>query len=82
MKEKRVVLRCCYNLSGEYLPFEHNPLHGKTFNNVNVEITKETTFVECDVIKIEGYEPIECELVRQHKTADGTLLIFICQDWG
>lgn len=87
MKSKKVVLQGYYNLDGEYLLFEDNPLHGKTFNDVNVVIAKETKkiagmTVAYDVVRIGGYEPIECELVGYRRTEDGTLIISICQDWG
>lgn len=87
MKTKRVVLQGYYNLNGEYLLFEDNPLHGNTYDNVNVAISKETRTIgnqtyAVDVVNIEGCEPIECELVGQRKTEDGTLVISICQDWG
>lgn len=87
MKEKKVVLHGYYNLGGEYLLFEDNPLHGKTYNNVCVAFSQkvrtigEHTYV-ADVVNIEGCEPIECEHIGHYKTADGTLVISICQDWG
>lgn len=87
MKVKNVVLQGYYNLGGEYLPFEDNPHHGKTYNNVGVSI--ETKFKDCgsgimttDYVKIEGCEPIECELVGCQPIGDSTLVISICQDWG
>jgi len=90
MKVKKVILRGYYNLAGEYLPFEDNPHHGKTYNNVAVSV--ETKFESrpdgglsaIDYVKVEGCEPIECELVSHHTypTEDGTLVIGICQDWG
>lgn len=87
MKSKKVVLRGVYNLDGQYLPFEDNPLHGKTYSNVEVSFSKETRTVagstfSFDVVKIEGCEPIECELVGHYEMPDGTLVISICQDWG
>ncbi len=87
MKAKRVLLQGYYNLDGEYLLFEDSPLHGKAYSNVNVAISQETRTIAgsafaIDVVSIEGCEPIECELVNYHKTADGTLVISICQDWG
>lgn len=86
-KAKKVVLQGYYYLDGNYLPFEENPLHGKTYNDVDISIsTKKREMAgvahEVDVINIEGCNPIECELVDCHKTTDGTLLISICQDWG
>ena len=91
MKVKKVVLRGYYNLAGEYLPQESNPHHGKTYNNVAVSVEtkfKSVSFgkgiMGIDYVKIEGCEPIECELVGRHTypTNDGTLVIGICQDWG
>lgn len=87
MKAKKVVLRGVYNLNGQYLPFEHNPLHGKTYNNVEVSFSKKICGTgdhkyAVDVVNIEGCEPIECELVGHHTAEDGTLVISICQDWG
>ena len=86
-KVKKVVLYGYYNLNGEYLVFDDNPLHGKTFSNVNVSISRESKTVAgsaylVDVIAIEGCETIECELVGYCFAADGTLEISICQDWG
>lgn len=86
-KEKAVVLHSYYNLNGSYLLFEHNPLHGKTFSDVNVTFSKKKVAIAgsafiVDVVSIEGCEPIECELVDRCKTEDGTLVISICQDWG
>ena len=84
---KKVVLQGYYNLNGEYLLFEDNPLHGKTYNNVDVSIgtklyTRSYGTVAVDVVAIDGCEPIECELVGYRFAADGTLFISICQDWG
>lgn len=84
---KNVVLHGYYNLDGEYLLFEDNPLHGKTYSSVDVSIerklcTRSYGTVAVDVVNIAGYEPIECELVGYRFTADGTLVISICQDWG
>lgn len=89
MKVKKVVLKGYYNLDGEYLPFEDNPHHGETYSNVGVSI--ETKFkatdygngiMGTDYVKIEGCEPIECELVGCDVADGGTLVISICQDWG
>ena len=89
MKVKKVVLKGYYNLAGEYLPFEDNPHHGKTYTNVGVSIETKFKAVDfgsgimaIDYVKVEGCEPIECELVG-FDIADGdTLVISICQDWG
>lgn len=88
MKVTKVVLRGCYSLAGEYLPFDDNPHHGKTYNDVAVSV--ETKFksqpngriTAREYVKIEGCEPIECEIVGYKVTDDGTLVISICQDWG
>lgn len=85
---KKVVLRCYYNLDGEYIQFEHNPLHNQSYENVTVEFKKEAKLIcgikfEFDVVKIEGQEPIECELVgTYHERDTDTLIIKICEDWG
>ena len=87
MKAKKVVLHGYYNLDGSYLVFEENEHHGKTYSDVNVEISEETRTVAgidfaVDIISIEGCEPIECELVSCKEKADGTMVISLCQDWG
>ena len=87
MKAKKVVIKAYYNLGEEYILFPDNPLHNKTYENVNVEI-KEATRKICnidfifDVVEIEGEEPIDCELVGTQINPDGTLVIKICEDWG
>lgn len=88
MKEfySKVQIIAYYNLDGYYTVFEYNPLHNKTFNNVNVEIKTEIRKVcgmsfEEDVIYIDGEEPIACELV-QTNINNNTLVLSICQDWG
>ena len=87
MKVNKVVLKGYYNLDGEHLPFEDNPHHGETYNNVDVSFTEKLVAIgnstlSFDVVNIEGCEPIVCELVGHHKEADGTLVISICEDWG
>lgn len=87
MKVKRVMLQAYYDLGGEYISFPDNPLHNKTYNNVNVKIRQVTRTIcgiefTMDVIEIEGKEPIECELVNKYTTMDGTMVISLCQDWG
>ena len=82
----KVQIIAYYNLDGEYLIFECNELHNKTFSNVNVEIKTERRIVcgmtfEEDVICIDGEEPISCELVKTD-IYNGTLILRICQDWG
>ena len=87
MKVKKAIIKAYYNLDGEYLSFPDNPLHGQTYENVNIDIkqvTYETSGIEfvADVVEIEGQEPIECELVGCFKPYEDTLIIKICQDWG
>lgn len=82
--EVRIV--AYYNLDGDYLIFAENDLHNKTFKNVCVEITREVRKImgidfAVDVIRIEGYQPIECELVKK-EVLGKTLILGICQDWG
>ena len=87
MKYKKVRVECCYNLGGDYISFTHNPLHGQTFENVDVNFDKitftigDTSYV-ADAVAIEGQETIECELLAHYTNPDGTLIIKICQDWG
>ena len=87
MKAKKVILQTYYNLDGNYIVWEYDPLHNTEYENANVKIkrVKRTlcgiTF-DIDVIDIEGYEPIECELLGALNESDGTLIIQICQDWG
>lgn len=88
MKYSKVTLRTFYNLHGEYMRFDSNPLNNQTYENVEVEFKEKTRticgidFVE-DVVEIEGQEPIECELVgTYHEPESDTLIIKICQDWG
>ncbi len=87
MKVKKVILKACYCLDGEYIPFDSNPLHDTVYENVEVVISEEErvmcgiSFIE-DVIEISGQEPIRCELVGAHQDAYGTLIIRICQDCG
>ena len=87
MKVKKVVIKAYYNLDGEYIPFDSNPLHNTSYGNVDVVIKekeKEICGVKLivDVIEISGQKPIECELVDEYQDSDGTLIIKICQDWG
>ena len=87
MRVKRAVIKAYYGLDGEYIPFDSNPLHDTSYENVEVVI-KEREKMICgigfvvDVIEITGQEPIECELVGTYEDSDGTLIIKICQDWG
>ena len=87
MKVKKVILKAYYGLDGEYIPFDSNPLHDTSYENVEVVISQKErvicgiNFVE-DVVEISGQEPIECELVGTYEDSDGTLIIRICQDWG
>ena len=87
MKYKKVVLEAYYELNDGYISFPENPIDGKEFHNVNVEFTTRPWSVggvkfEWDVIKIDGEEPIECEIIGQIHRTDGTMIIQICQDWG
>ena len=87
MKEKKVTIKAYYCLNGEYTTFPHNPLHNKTFENVDVKITNRIEKIagesyKIDVVKIGKEDPIDCELVSRKKASDGTLVIGICQDWG
>jgi hypothetical protein len=87
MKYNKVVLQAYYGLGEGYIEFPENPLHGKEFYNVEVEFTTKTNIISgvefiWDVIKIEGEEPIECELVGQIHLTDDTMIIQICEDWG
>lgn len=84
--KKKVILQTYYNLDGDYTLFDDNPLHNKTYENVRVVITKEIIHlthwdITVNVIRIDGQEPIECELVGYVEDGD-TLLIKLCQDWG
>ena len=86
--KKKVVLRTYYNLDGDYIWFDSNPLHGKTFENVGVVVSSKIHAicgikVKSDVIYIinSNEEPIECEFVG-YVEDDDTLFINLCQDWG
>lgn len=86
MKAKKVILKTYYCLSGEYILFEDNPLHNRSYDNVKVEIKQLTRKIydiniDFDVIKIEGQEPIECEFISISEL-DDKLIIKLCQDWG
>ncbi len=85
-KIKKVTLQAYYNLDGEYLLFDCNPLHNTSYENVNVEIKTITKTIcnidlDMDIINIDGQPPIECELVNYYES-NGELFIQICQDWG
>lgn len=86
MVVSKLILKAYYSIDGEYLPFPDNPLHDKTFENVDVEVKNEIRTLrgiefEVTVIEIAGQEPIECELCSMEiKGAD--LILHICQDWG
>lgn len=87
MKVKKAVINAYYNLGEEFILFSDNPLHGKSYENVNVKFKKLIRTIcgisfDVDVIEIEGQEPIECQLVGKHINPDGTLIIQICEDWG
>lgn len=87
MKFKNVILKAYYNLGEEFLLFEDNPLHDKSYEDVEVKFKHEIHTIsgisfDVDIVEIEGQEPIECQLVGKHTDSDGTLIIKICQDWG
>ena len=87
MKCQKIKIQTCYNLEGDFVPFPDNPLNGTSYSNADVKIKREIHSIcgmefECDVVCIEGQEPIKCELIEKSKLPDGTLLIEICQDWG
>lgn len=87
MKIKKLLIRTYYGLHGDYIEFPDNHLNGKTYENVNVKLKRETRTIHgldftIDIVDIEGQEPIECELVARRKDVSGTLIIDICQDWG
>ena len=86
--KKKVVLQTYYNLDGDYILFDGNPLHGKTFENVGVLINNKITSyggfkVKEQVIYItnSNEEPIGCELVDYIDNGDD-VIIKLCQDWG
>ena len=85
---KRVVLKAYYDLDGELIPFDSNPLHNQTYENVGVTFTKEVRTIcgidfAVNVVEIDGQEPIDCELIgTYHEQDSDTLIIKICQDWG
>lgn len=84
-KKKNVLLKACYDLDGEYIEFEYNPLHNTTYKNATVKIN---TVKRCicgiefleDVIEIDD-QAFEGELVNYKENGDD-LIIYICQDWG
>ena len=85
-KIKKVIIKAYYNLGGDYILFEDNPLHNSTYENVEVSIEETVRIIAgieflVNEICIEGNDPINCELVGYQKAED-TLLIKICQDWG
>ena len=87
-KKKKVVLQTYYNLDGNYILFDDNQLHGKTFENVAVVVFDRIVEicgikVKEDVVYItdRNQEPIECEYLGHAEDGD-TLIIKLCQDWG
>ena len=87
MKVKELVFEAFYKLDGEYIPFPDNPLHGKRCINADVKFKKEKRVIcgiefPVDVIKIDGYVPIDCELLSHEVRPDGSMIIQLCQDWG
>lgn len=84
--KKKVVLQTYYNLDGDYMLFDSNPLNNQTYENVKVVITKEIIHltymdININVIRIDGQEPIECEFIDCVEDGD-TLIVKLCQDWG
>lgn len=86
MKVKKTIIKAYYDLDGDLISFPDNPLHGKSYENVEITIKNKVHKIcgiafDVDVIEIEGQELIECELIDT-VDLDGTLVIKICQDWG
>lgn len=86
MKVKKAIIKAYYNLNGDLISFPDNPLHGKSYADVEVVIKQKIHEIcgipfEVDIIEIEGQEPIECELIDT-VYIDEALIIKICQDWG
>ena len=86
--KKKVVLQTYYNLDGDYMLFDDNPLHGKTFENVGVVVSDKITSyggfkVKEQVIYLteSNERPIECEFIGCAED-DDTLIVKLCQDWG
>lgn len=86
--KKKVILQAYYNLDGDYILFDGNPLHGKTFENVGVLVSNKIVSicgikVKQQVIYItdSNEEPIECEFLDCVEN-DDTLIVKLCQDWG
>lgn len=86
MKVNKAIIKAYYDLGGELISFPDNPLHGKSYKNVEVVFKQRIREIcgipfNVDIIEIEGQEPIECELIDAIDL-DDTLIIKICQDWG
>ena len=86
--KKKVTLKTYYNLDGDYILFDDNPLHNKIFENVGVLISNKISSysgikVKEQVIYItnSNEEPIGCELVGVVENGDN-VIIKLCQDWG
>ena len=84
--KKKVVLQTYYNLAGDYILFDSNPLHDTSYENVRVIVTKEVIHltkmdIVINVIRIDGQDPIECEFI-DYIEYDDTLILRLCQDWG
>lgn len=86
--KKKVILQAYYNLDGNYILFDDNPLHGKTFENVGVLVSNKITSyggikVKEQVIYItdSNEDPIGCEFIGRVEDGD-TLIVKLCQDWG
>ena len=75
-----VRIETYYSLSGSHILFPDNELNGRVYHNADVVISAEKrniygqTFV-VDVITINQNPPIECELVRTRKDANGLLIL-------
>ena len=87
MKVKKAIIKAYYNLGEEFILFEDNPLHGKSYENVEVKFKKAIRTVcgisfDVDIVEIDGQPSIECQLLGSRKNSEGTLIIEICQDWG
>ena len=86
MKVKKAIIKAYYDLNGDLISFPDNPLHDRSYENIEVVFKHKVREIcgipfECDIVEIEGQEPIECELIDT-VDLDGTLIIKICQDWG
>ena len=86
MKVSKLILKAYYNSNGELISWPYNPLHNKSFENVEVKVKRMTRTIcgikfSLDVIEIAGQDPIECELISRDKRGND-LTLHLCQDWG